>query len=107
MDGAASVEFLAGGRVLLKSPVQATMVGEYEFVEPDRVLMVFQDGSPPADYRVRVQGDDLRLCKVDEPAKCYDLRRAGPDDGMGVDTAVSMDTTTVSPDTTVPLDSMP
>ena len=67
--------------------------GEYDFVEPDRVVVRFGppfDGANAGDYRVRVQGDTARLCETSRPHRCMALVRSRSDwvegPGLWVDT---------------------
>ncbi|MBB4635698.1 hypothetical protein [Longimicrobium terrae] len=74
--GGESVELFGNGTVLLyRWP--ARVMGRYQFVTPDRMLIEFPyTGSVPGDYSVSSDGNTLRLCETDRPARCLTLRRA-------------------------------
>ena len=86
--GTDRVEFFGGGTVVLHRH-HLSGAGEYDFVEPDRVVVRFGppfDGANVGDYRVRVQGDTARLCETSRPHRCMVLVRSRSDwvEGSGI-----------------------
>ncbi|HEX8394216.1 MAG TPA: hypothetical protein VF665_17870 [Longimicrobium sp.] len=73
--GDESVELFGNGTVLLyRWP--GRVVGRYQFVTPDRMLIDFPfTGTVPGDYRVAREPDVLRLCETDRPERCIRLER--------------------------------
>ena len=77
-----SVELFAGGRLLLHQGAYR-VAGSYEFVEPGRMLILYQNAMsavPPGDYRVAVTADSLTFCETDAPARCIRYGRIAPGD---------------------------
>lgn len=72
-------EFFRTGRVLVKANGQPAVPGRYEFVERDRMLVVWEGElaqAPPADYRVAFTGRTLILCHTDRRTECISYSRA-------------------------------
>lgn len=66
--------FRNGTALLYRWP--GRVMGRYEFVTADRMLLDFGFAGIPGDYRVTRDGDVLRLCETDRPARCLRLVRA-------------------------------
>ncbi|HEU4452743.1 MAG TPA: hypothetical protein VFR81_06770 [Longimicrobium sp.] len=71
------VELFASGRLLLHRG-EYLVAGSYEFLEPGRMLIIYQNALaavPPGDYRVAVTADSLRFCETALPARCIRYAR--------------------------------
>ena len=80
------LELFRNGRLLLHQGAYR-VAGSYDFVEPGRVLLVYQNALalvPTGDYRVAVTADSLRLCETDAPARCLGYARIAPRDPASV-----------------------
>ena len=63
------MEFLDGGRLLLKQADGTVALANYGFPEK-RILRVRALAATPADYRVRVTRDSLVMCAAPAGAHC-------------------------------------
>jgi hypothetical protein len=80
------LELFTGGRLLLHQGAYR-VAGSFEFVEPGRVLLIYQNALaavPPGDYRVAVTADSLRFCETDAPARCIGYARIPARDSASV-----------------------
>ncbi|HEV7591318.1 MAG TPA: hypothetical protein VGO40_24610 [Longimicrobium sp.] len=80
------LELFRNGRLLLHQGAYR-VAGSYEFVEPGRVLLIYQNALaavPPGDYRVAVTADSLTFCEADAPARCIGYARMAPRDSAAV-----------------------
>ena len=70
--------FYRDGQMLMEeegdSAASASMA-RYDFPDRHR-LRIRALASSPVDYDLHVTGDSLVLCRIDQPATCYRLRRA-------------------------------
>lgn len=90
------LELFSGGRMLLHQGAYR-VAGTYEFVEPRRMLLIYQNALaavPPGDYRIALAGDSLTFCETDAPARCIRYVRA-PDSGADAHPATAVDDGTV------------
>jgi hypothetical protein len=81
------VELFPGGRLLLRQGA-ARVLGRYEWVEADRILIGYEGvlaGAVPGDYRVGVAGNRMTLCETDVPVRCivYERWREDAREGAG------------------------
>jgi hypothetical protein len=80
------LELFPNGRLLLHQGAYR-VAGSYEFVEPRRVLLIYQNALaavPPGDYRVKVTADSLTFCEADAPARCIGYARMAPRDSAAI-----------------------
>jgi hypothetical protein len=78
--------FRSGAALLYRWP--GRMIGRYEFVSADRMLLTFGFAGIPGDYRVTRDGDVLRLCETDRPARCLRFVRAERPEDAALEDAV-------------------
>jgi hypothetical protein len=72
--GGERMEFIAGGRLLLKHPDGSVALANYGFPEK-RVLRVRALAATPADYRISVTRDSLVMCATSAPTPCLRFAR--------------------------------
>jgi hypothetical protein len=78
------MEFFRGGRVFVSLNSGVRGAGRYEFVERDRIVVVWEGNvahRPAGDYRLRFEQDVLVLCPADRPISvttCVAFERVGP-----------------------------
>jgi len=70
------MEFLDGGRLLLKHADGTVALANYGFPEK-RILRVRALAATPADYRVRVTRDSLVMCGAAAGVQCLRYGRVG------------------------------
>jgi hypothetical protein len=73
-SGTARLVFYRDGQVLMEDST-ATMA-RYDFPGKHRVR-IRSLAAEPAVYDVLLKRDSLVMCRTDQPARCYRLRRAG------------------------------
>jgi hypothetical protein len=74
-SGSARLVFYRDGQVLMEGDSAATMA-RYDILEKHRVR-IRSLAAEPAVYDVHLKGDSLVMCRTDDPARCYRMRRSG------------------------------
>lgn len=75
-SGTARLVFYRDGQVLMEEGDSAATMARYDFPEKHRVR-IRTLAAEPAVYDVQLERDSLMMCRTDQPARCYRLRRAG------------------------------